>query len=203
MTNELFFRLALLVLFVAFVAHRAYYTRRLGQADEETMKRGDDSRLGKLANLLAIPGLIAVAMYVINPAWMEWASVPLPTGLRFFGIAIALLGFALLQWSQNTLGANWSDEPRIRQAHTLITDGPYEWIRHPIYMAFLLIMASPFFISANWFIGLVWFGMTAIDVSVRVRTEEAMLESEFGEQYRKYEMGTGRLLPRLRRSDGG
>ena len=58
-------------------------------------------------------------------------------------------------------------------------------------------MASTFFILANWFVGRVWFGTTAIDIGVRVRTEEGMLESKFGEQNREYEMRTGSLLPRF------
>ena len=44
---------------------------------------------------------------------MAWASLPLPLWLRWVGVGLGLSGFALLQWAQNTLGANWSDAPRM------------------------------------------------------------------------------------------
>ena len=197
MPDQLLARLSLLLLFVVFVAHRAYYTRKHAQLNQTAAFKPEPSRAERFGGLLALLGLIAVALYIVNPEWMAWAAVPMPTWMRLLGVGIALMGFTLLQWSQTTLGEDWSDDPWIREEHRLITAGPYQWIRHPIYTAFLIIMASTFFISANWFIGGIWFGMTAIDVASRVRTEEKMLKTEFGNQYLEYERRTGRLTPRL------
>ena len=130
---------------------------------------------------------------------MAWSALPLPAWLRWLGVAIALTGFALLQWSQQSLGKNWSDSPLLLKGQEMIASGPYRWIRHPIYAAFLLILGSPLLISANWFVGGMWIGMTGLDVASRVRAEEAMMVGQFGEQYHAYVQRTGRLLPRLLR----
>lgn len=79
----------------------------------------------------------------------------------------------------------------------MITGGPYRWIRHPIYAAFLLILGSPLLISANWFVGGLWIAMTGLDIASRIRTEEAMMLGQFGEQYQAYMRRTGRLFPRI------
>jgi len=65
------------------------------------------------------------------------------------GLGMALAGFALLRWSHQALGKNWSDRPRITQGQQLVSEGPYRRIRHPIYTAFLLILGSSLFVSAN------------------------------------------------------
>jgi protein-S-isoprenylcysteine O-methyltransferase Ste14 len=193
---ETIFRMVLPILFVSFAIHRGYYIRKHGK-EENTLKKRHEGLVSKIAGLLGLLGFIAVLTYAIHPAWLSWASLPLPLWLRWTGIAIALLGFALLQWAQNTLGKNWSDTPRMMKEQELITSGPYQFIRHPIYTAFLLILGSTLFISANWLIGLAWIGMTTLEVASRIGFEENLMLEFFGEQYRGYMKRTGRLLPKV------
>jgi protein-S-isoprenylcysteine O-methyltransferase Ste14 len=129
---------------------------------------------------------------------MRWADLPFPVWLRWTGVALTLLGFALLQWSQNTLGKNWSDRPRLLKEQSLVTNGPYRYVRHPIYTAFLLILGSTFLISANWMIGLTWIGMSALEVASRISYEESLMLESFGDQYRDYMKKTGSLFPRIK-----
>jgi protein-S-isoprenylcysteine O-methyltransferase Ste14 len=124
--------------------------------------------------------------------------LPLPTWLRWTGVGVALAGFGLLQWVQQTLGKNWSDAPQLVSGQALISSGPYRWIRHPIYSAFLLNLSSLPPITANWFISGLWIGMTGVDISARVKAEEAMLVRKFGEPYLAYMRRTGALFPKSR-----
>ena len=199
METELVFRILLLGLFVAFIGHRGYYTKKFGQPDAATLKAREQSWAEQAANLLSVPALLATAAYIFFPAWMAWSAWPLPLWLRWSGVGIAAAGFTLLQWAHQALSKNWSDKPRLLQDQALITSGPYRWVRHPIYTPFLLILSAPFFLSANWFIGGLWIGLTAVEVFSRVRFEEALLAEHFGDQYRAYINSTGRLLPRLPR----
>ncbi len=128
---------------------------------------------------------------------MSWASLPFPFWLRWVGVGAALSGFVLLQQAHQALDRNWSDTPRLVKDQTLVTGGPYRWIRHPIYTAFLLIMSATLFLSANWFIGILWIGTTLLEVMSRVKYEEALMIEAFGEQYRSYIRTTGRLIPRF------
>jgi protein-S-isoprenylcysteine O-methyltransferase Ste14 len=199
MDTELTFRRLLLTLFLAFIAHRGYYTRKLGRSEQDTVKQRPSSLLEKIANALSLPGLLAVLVYVFYPAWMEWAALPLPVWLRWAGVILALTGFGILQWAHIALAQHWSDQPRLLTGHMLVTNGPYRWIRHPMYTAFLCILGSTLLVSANWFIGLMWLGMTTLDIASRINFEEALMLDTFGDEYRAYMTRTGRLLPRLAR----
>ena len=197
METETFFRILLPLLIVAFVLHRGYYIKNHSKPEDATLKKREEGAVSKIAGLLGMLGFISMSLYVINPNWLLFANLGFPTWLRWFGVVIALLGFALLQWAQVTLGKSWSDTPRMMKEQTLITSGPYRTIRHPIYTAFVLILGSTLFISSNWLIGLCWIGMTTLEVISRIEFEESLMIEFFGDQYREYMKKTGRLLPKV------
>ena len=197
METETIFRIILPVLILGFAAHRGYYVKYHSKSEEVTVKKREEGIISKLAGLLGMLGFLTMLAYVINPDWLAFAGLSLPLWSRWAGVGIALIGFALLQWSQVTLGKSWSDTPRMMKEQTLITSGPYRTIRHPIYTAFILILGSSLFISANWLIGLCWIGMTILEVASRIGFEESLMIEFFGEQYHEYMKKTGRLLPKF------
>jgi protein-S-isoprenylcysteine O-methyltransferase Ste14 len=197
METETIFRILLPALLVAFIVHRGYYTKKYRESASDTLKKREEGPAAKLAGLLGMVGFISIIAYVINPGWLSWAALPLPLWLRWAGVGVALTGFALLQWAQNTLGKSWSDTPRMIKEQALVTAGPYKFIRHPIYTAFLLILGSTLLISSNWLIGLAFVAMTALEIASRIGFEEALMVEYFGDQYRDYVKKTGRLFPRL------
>lgn len=132
--------------------------------------------------------------FMINPAWMAWASLPFPNGIRWAGVVVGLVTPLLLLWTLNTLGSNLTDTVVTRQAHTLVTRGPYRWVRHPFYDCMGLFVLSLGLAAANWFVlaaGVVVFTLLAI----RTRIEEEKLLARFGDPYRAYLQRTGRFLP--------
>ena len=197
MQTENIFRIILPILIVAFIAHRGYYTKRSARPEKDTLKKREEGLITKFAEGLSLIGFVAMLIYVLKPDWLAWASLSFPLWLRWIGVGIALTGFALLQWAQITLGRSWSDTPRMMKEQALITSGPYQFIRHPIYTAFILILGSTFFISANWLLGLTWAGMTILDIASRIGFEESLMVEYFGDQYREYMKKTGRLLPKV------
>ena len=197
MNTETIFRILLPLLVIAFVLHRGYYVKYHSKPEDETVKQREEGLLSKIAGLLGMAGFISMLAYVINPGWLSFANLPFPTWLRWTGAGIAFIGFALLQWAQTTLANSWSDTPRMMKEQTLITDGPYRTIRHPIYTAFILILGSTLFISSNWLIGVCWAGMVVLEVFSRISFEESLMIEFFGDQYREYMKKTGRLLPKV------
>src|SRR5690349_7019696 len=139
---ETIFQILLPIMIVGFALHRGYYVRNHTKPNEVTVKQREEGIASKFAGLLGVAGFLSMAVYVINPVWVSWASFSLPARVRWCGAGVAILGFILLQWAQNTLAHSWSDTPRMMKEQTLITSGPYKWIRHPIYTAFLLILGS-------------------------------------------------------------
>ena len=79
--------------------------------------------------------------------------------------------------------------------HTLVTSGPYKWVRHPLYVASLIAVAGNSMATANWFIALTG-GIAFYLIARRSRTEEEKLIERFGEEYQKYMGRTGRFFPR-------
>src|SRR5207249_3646753 len=94
----------------------------------------------------------------------------------------------------HSLGKNLTDTVVTRRQHTLVTHGPYRWVRHPFYGVVCLWGLSLSLLTANWLIFLV--GVVALAMLIRrTRIEEAKLIERFGDQYRSYAEKTGRFFP--------
>lgn len=86
---------------------------------------------GSLLVLLQF-GLLAVLAGLAWPA-VERGAIPL-AAWPMAGAALLLAGWAL----QANRPGNFNIHPRPRVGGTLVTTGPYSWIRHPMYTSFLL-----------------------------------------------------------------
>jgi protein-S-isoprenylcysteine O-methyltransferase Ste14 len=58
------------------------------------------------------------------------------------GFAVFALGLALAVWARIILGASWGMPMSIHEDTVVVTSGPYQWIRHPIYTGILLAMVG-------------------------------------------------------------
>ncbi len=146
--------------------------------------------------LLFLVWVSASVAFVVNPAWMSWSALPLPAWLRWTGVGVFLATLGLPISAFLSLGKNYSGSVVIKESHTLVTSGPYRWIRHPIYTSYFGLLLSLFLLTANWFIGLALLALSILLAS-RVEGEEALLLERFGDEYRAYMRRTGRFLPRL------
>lgn len=190
-------RIALFIVIVGFGLHRVYYHKRNSKSKNDIIKEPQKGASTKIVELFGTLGLALSVVYLLSPNLISFANAVFPNWLRWLGLATSLTGFALLHWAQRTLGASWSGEPRMLKGQTLITNGPYQFIRHPIYSAFILILGSTLFITSNWLVGLCWLVMTTWEVASRIEVEESLMIEYFGDQYLEYMKQTGRLLPRI------
>ncbi|MCI0354434.1 MAG: isoprenylcysteine carboxylmethyltransferase family protein [Acidobacteria bacterium] len=152
--------------------------------------------LAWIRGLVALPLFVVVGIYVFRPEVLAWADLPLPASLRWVGTAFSLLALGLLLWVHVTLDRNFSGDLRIRRGHTLVTTGPYRYVRHPMYSAFFLLLFGFLLLTANGFLGGVGLAMMGLVAALRTAREEQMLRDAFGDEYRQYAARTGRLLPR-------
>ena len=141
-----------------------------------------------------IAHIIGVITYMVNPARMAWSSMPLPPSLRWMGVAIGAVAGCLLVWTLVNLGKNLTDTVVTRKAHTLVTVGPYRWVRHPFYDAVGLAVLANSLVAANWFL-LATGALLVTMMVIRTRTEEKHLLARFGDSYRSYMERTGRFFP--------
>jgi len=177
--------------------HRGYYGKFHSKPIEATVKQREENLVSKISGVLGLTGFLALAACAIKPAWLVFADLSFPAWLRWIGIGISMFGFGLLQWAQVTLANNWSDTPRMMKDQVLITNGPYRFIRHPIYTAFILILGSLLFVSSNWLIGFCWSGMVILEVFSRIKFEESLMVEYFGKDYSEYMKKTGKIFPRV------
>ncbi len=194
MSKDAPFRPLLLAGFVAVVLIMVRH--RIAAASGEKLDRRQEG-LFVLVTLRPIGGLfwLAVIGYLINPASMAWSSLALPPGLRWTGVGIFAMAVALLAWMLPSLGTNLTDTVVTRITHTLVTHGPYRWVRHPFYDAMTLLILASSLMAANWFF-FVTGSLVVLLIVIRTRTEEAHLVARFGDAYRNYSMRTGRFLPK-------
>jgi protein-S-isoprenylcysteine O-methyltransferase Ste14 len=190
------FRVILLVGLVILVPVATYYRVR-SQLTGEKLDRTQEGLFILLTlrplGFAMMAGLIA---FIVSPASMEWSSVPLPIWMRWIGVALGVVAGVLLTWTLRTLGKNLTDTVVTRKEHTLVTTGPYHWIRHPFYSSLALTVIANSLTAANWFLfitGALVFTLLVI----RCAREEENLISRFGDRYRDYMDRTGRFLPRF------
>ena len=198
MSDDVLYRATLLTVLVLLLVIRSYYSRRAGEPSL-SFPTGREGRLSTIllrffSSLTGISSLV----YALVPDWMSWAALPMPVWMRWVGAGLAILTVALFLWVHHALGRNWSLSVVIKEEHSLVTTGPYRWVRHPMYTTFFVWGLAFFLLSANWMIGMAFLGMNVV-AAARAGKEEAALTEEFGDQYRAYMQRTGRFLPPIRR----
>lgn len=115
--------------------------------------------------------------------------------LILIGTMCLFFSLRLFRLTHKALGKMWSHSLDLRDGHKLVTSGIYEKIRHPMYSAFWMWAIGAAFLIPNWiagFSGLVGFGTLFF---LRVGQEEALMQSEFGEEYTAYMKRTKRVFP--------
>jgi protein-S-isoprenylcysteine O-methyltransferase Ste14 len=146
--------------------------------------------------LLLGASLVSILVYSLEPRLMKWSALPLPLWLRWLGFFLGWIALLIFFWVLRSLGQNFSTTLTINKHQTLVTWGPYRWVRHPMYTSFISLWVGFLFLSGNWFIGLTGILGFVWAIVVRTPKEEQMMIDRFGDEYIAYMKRTGRYLPR-------
>jgi protein-S-isoprenylcysteine O-methyltransferase Ste14 len=195
--NETIFRvLAAAVLFTC-IGISGYYRRKADKDSGEKVSRQVDGSV--MMAVIKIGGLLlwfSPLVYLINPAWMAWSKMGLPEWLRWLGVGVGIICAVLVYWLFSSIGSGITPTSATRKQHTLVTSGPYRWVRHPLYSVGASMFVAFGMMADNWFIAALGM-LTFILMAVRVPKEEANLIEKFGDEYREYMKTTGAFLPKL------
>jgi protein-S-isoprenylcysteine O-methyltransferase Ste14 len=196
MTDDDIFRLVLIG-WIAIVLPIGVYHRIKSMTGERLDRRQEGVFLFLIRplGLVFVAGMIA---YILDSHWMAWSSMGLPSWLRWMGVGLAGVAVALLICTFRHLGKNLTDTVVTRREHTLITTGPYRWVRHPFYLVLAIGAAGFSLMTAHWFFAVVG-GTIFVLLAMRARKEETNLLKRFGDEYRDYVSRTGKFWPRLHR----
>ena len=110
------------------------------------------------------------------------------------GSVLTVLGLFGAIWARINLGRNWSGYVTYKEGQTLVTTGPYRYVRHPIYTSMILMFIGTILYYGSLIISVI-FVILAIDFILRTRKEEEIMIKLFGERYKEYMKRTKRLIP--------
>lgn len=157
--------------------------RRLNAKEQQTEQKG----------VIAWSGLLFIAAFLLAGFDFRFGWYMLPRGVCLLFAGVFLLGYALFG---EVLRENeyLSRTVEVTEGQRVVTTGLYGVVRHPMYLATLVMFLSMPLILGSPFSFAVMLGYVPILV-VRIRGEEALLERELA-GYREYEQKVRyRLIP--------
>jgi len=190
--NETFFKISIAVLVVLFIAERIPFVRKTKKVKKTVRKSPARERVMVLTNWF---GMVFFPFIYAFSRVFDGLSMGIHDYLRIGGIAVYVFALVLLFLSHKGLHENWSMGLEIGEEHKLINTGIYSKIRHPMYTAFMLMMAGQLFIVSNWFVGMFGVCVWVLLLILRTSDEEKMLIEEFGDEYREYMKKTKMFIP--------
>jgi protein-S-isoprenylcysteine O-methyltransferase Ste14 len=211
--EELFFPITVLLLFIIFLGVRSYYGRK---AQPPGKKRTRQERWkdqvkyeSKWLVILRIVLVVAMVVFIVIWSLVPFLLPPLAQLLlvnqfwiQWIGVIICIAMIFGIIWVGIHLGRQVSGSLEIKEGHKLVTSGPYKYIRHPMYLVYLIFNLGLFLVCLNLIL-LVIILLGLIVVASRMRVEEEMMIEQFGNKYQNYMKQTGRLFPHLRKIAGG
>ena len=114
--------------------------------------------------------------------------------IRWLGVVLFAAGGALRLWPVFVLGDRFSGLVAIQPGHTLVTTGIYGVIRHPSYLG-LLVNSLGWALAFRSGVGVLLTALMILPLVARIRAEEALLHTQFGDEYDAYRARTSRLIP--------
>lgn len=108
------------------------------------------------------------------------------TGELFWhGVALLAAGSLLHLWAKGCL----------RQYEVLTVCGPYRWVRHPFYLAYLIIDVGLCLMIARIWVAAAYFPVWLLVYALQIRREERKLSALFGREYAAYQRRVPTLIP--------
>jgi protein-S-isoprenylcysteine O-methyltransferase Ste14 len=149
------------------------------------------------ANRWVIAAFTVIGLaFAYLPAWTDRNELWTIDGeaVRWLGVVLYAAGGALRIWPVYVLGNRFSGLVAIQPGHTLLTTGIYRVIRHPSYLG-LLVNAFGWGLAFRSWAGVLLAALLLPLLLARIRSEEALLRSQFGAEYDAYRARTSRLIP--------
>jgi protein-S-isoprenylcysteine O-methyltransferase Ste14 len=148
-------------------------------------------RFTRVLIALSLAAAIALALFLRQRA----PALRVPT--RAAGLVVMWLGLALRVWAIAALGRAFRTTIEVDAEQTVVSSGPYRWVRHPSYTGLLLLVAGFGLSTGNWLSFAVCVLLPLPALVRRIHFEELELTRVLGEAYRTYASGRARLIPKV------
>ncbi|QMW05794.1 methyltransferase family protein [Spirosoma foliorum] len=117
----------------------------------------------------------------------------LPHWVHLLGMGLMLMGMVFGAWARHVLADNWSGAIQQVEKQMLVTNGPYKYIRNPMYTGILSAALGTTLYQLSWS-SLTGLLTLSTIYAVKIRREEHFLRQVFP-GYAAYSQHTWRLLP--------
>ncbi len=155
------------------------------------------SLMDKLLVFLIVASMIAPLAFILTPH-LNFANYAVPDSVAWLGAILIVLSLLLLWRSHSDLGVNFALTPGVHDEQSLVKNGVYRHVRHPMYTSLWLWAFSMPLLLHNLVAGAVFLVVFGSFYLARVPIEEAHMTERFGDEYLEYMEETGRLFPRLK-----
>ena len=118
------------------------------------------------------------------------------------GLAFVVLGYAGTLWAYIAMGDTWRIGINAHEKTALVRRGPYRWVRHPIYL-FQIVMLAGAALLLPTPVSLLILATHYICVLIKAGQEEKYLITVHGEACSSYFSRTGSLFPKWIRERSG
>jgi protein-S-isoprenylcysteine O-methyltransferase Ste14 len=136
--------------------------------------------------------VVAIAAFFVRPAYSGSAEEYIVKGISIF---LVIAGVILRAWAAGCAG-NHTRTSNI-EAGKLATNGPYAFVRNPIYLGSIVLGVGMVGIVGDWRLSPLCFGTFAALYFVIIPAEEEFLQREYPLEYKIYCQNVRRLLPRF------
>ena len=141
--------------------------------------------------------LLQVISYSLLWQGQFWMRSP-----ALWQVTLAVLCFlfaSLLSWtSTRALGKHLRFDAALSHDHQLVRSGPYGMIRHPIYTSMLCILLGTGVLLTPPLLFLVALIVFLLGTEIRVRAEDGLLASRFGDEFLRYRQTVSAYVPFVR-----
>ena len=117
--------------------------------------------------------------------------------LRGVGVILILGGLALRYLARRDLGEQYSVHVATSEKHQLVTNGIYQFVRHPAYLGLLCLFLGIPLSMGSWGGLIIAVAAGIPTVIYRITVEERSLVKWFGEAYETYQQDSWRLIPHI------
>ena len=193
--NELLFKIAFILLWIAYIAIRAPFANKQNQIKKIKTRNSGTEKI--LLALLGVGLMLIPLVWMVSPLLDDF-NIGFPIEIRVMGVIIAVLSLIYFWKIHRALGTNWSPTLEIKENHQLIKTGPYRRVRHPMYTQIWIWTIAQVFIVSNLYAGFSGIFAWAIVYFIRIPNEEKMMIENFGDAYKEYIKHTGKIVPKIK-----
>lgn len=202
-SDELLWRRAIVFVsafvYWAGVAVQARRIRRQIGRSPNVRPRGRKEKL-LWAGWMVVAGIWMFQPFLVGgeaaPAWLRGYAALRQGPSLVGGALLVAAGYVGTLWCYAAMGDTWRMGINRKEKTVLVSRGPYQWVRHPIYLFQVVMLAGAAWLLPSW-LSLIALLIHFVCVWLKALDEETYLLTVHGEVYRDYLRRTGRLFPKL------